>query len=185
MIKLIVGLGNPGDKYAKTRHNIGFEIVDRLAAEPWKKEDKFSAEVSQVTIGDVKHTLLKPHTFMNNSGQAVASYARYFNILPEEIVLIYDEFAIPLGKIRVRVGGGNGGHNGVKSVTESLNSDQFVRVRTGIGSETKTPLEDFVLSSFHPSEQRTVDEMIGKGVETVKLILTEGIDLYLSKHHEG
>lgn len=185
MIKLIVGLGNPGDKYVKTRHNIGFEVVDRLASEPWKKEDKFQAEVSQVTIGSVKYTLLKPHTFMNNSGQAVAAYARYFDIQPSEIVLIYDEFAIPLGKIRVRVGGSAGGHNGVKSILEALDSDQFVRVRIGIGTQTDMSLEDFVLSPFHASEVRTVGEIIEKGVETVKLIVTEGIELYLSKHHEG
>ena len=189
-MKLLVGLGNPGTKYAQTRHNLGFVVLDQLANrsedqnEKWKKEEKFQSEVFNYTLNAKPFTLLKPHTFMNNSGKAVQSYASYYKIDPQDIAVIYDDIDLPTGKLRVRFGGNAGGHRGVQSIIDSLGTDEFLRIRLGIGvDEQPTPTEDFVLSSFQPSEEKEVRKMIDNAVEAVELLIENGIEKYLSTFH--
>lgn len=189
-MKLLVGLGNPGERYAQTRHNLGFMVLGRLAdknedrKEAWKNDEKFQSELFSYTLNHIPYTLLKPQTFMNNSGKAVQAYASYYKIEPKDIALVYDDLDIPVGSIRVRIGGSAGGHNGVKSVIEHLGTDEFMRIRLGIGSETQyLPAEEFVLSSFHPSEKKEIEKMVKKAAEDIKLIMENGVEKYLSTHH--
>lgn len=191
-MKLIVGLGNPGDKYFNTRHNLGFMVTTALlqkyaldSSTFWENSPKHHAVVQTISIKDRTITLLQPHTFMNNSGQAVSSYARCFNIKPEEILVIYDDVALPLGKIRVRIDGSAGGHNGVQSIIDSLGTDHFLRMRLGIGAtDTQMPLENYVLAPFTEAESKIVREMVEKSTKDVELIVENGIEKYLSTYHE-
>lgn len=161
-IKLIVGLGNPSDKYKNTRHNIGFMAIDLIAkesqAQMWKQN--FNGLSTEATIGNQKVILLKPMTYMNNSGVSVQSCANFYKILPEEILVIHDELDIPLCKIKTKIGGGNGGHNGIKSI-ESRIGKEFHRLRIGIGRpEHKDQVSDYVLSNFSSTEMEHVNTIL-------------------------
>ncbi len=194
-MKLIVGLGNPGGEYEDTRHNIGYMVVDKLAREigreslKWIEDSKRQALVAKV--GEV--ILVKPVTFMNHSGIAVAGLANFYKIKPEEIWVIHDDIDLPLGKIRIRQGGGTAGHNGLESIIKHLGSDAFLRVRLGIGRgredikrNTNQNLShqaviDFVLSRFTQSEAGSLKKLIKYGVEAVRLILKDGIDKAMNR----
>ena len=147
-MKLIVGLGNPGDKYSQTRHNIGFMVVDRLAREigqsalVWTEETKHKALVAKT--GEIM--LAKPLTFVNNVGISVKSIVDYYHVAPEDVWVIHDDIDLPIGKIRIRQSGGTGGHHGIESVLAAVKTDQFVRFRLGIGRGKN--VIDFVLSKF-------------------------------------
>jgi PTH1 family peptidyl-tRNA hydrolase len=188
-MKLIVGLGNPGENYANTRHNLGFMVLDRLAEKShtpstWKKDSKFESDCYTFTSDNKSYTLLKPQTFMNNSGKSVGSFANYYKVAPQDIAVVYDDLDIPLGSLRVRIGGSAGGHNGVKSIMQHLGTDEFMRIRVGIGiSDQYLPSEEFVLETFHPSEKKAVEKMIKKTVEDIQLIIENGIEKYMSTHH--
>ncbi len=194
-MKLIVGLGNPGEKYNNSRHNVGFNVMDHLLQKTeklketfWEDEKKFKALIKEVIVDDEKITLMKPLTFMNLSGEAVSKYATYFKISPENICVIHDELDLPLGKIRVRFGGSGGGNNGVTSIIESLNTDKFLRIRCGIGKEARLhnphDTSDYVLGSFEAHEHGKVKTMIKHAVKEVLLIQKHGIDLYMSKYNK-
>lgn len=190
-MKLLVGLGNPGSKYAQTRHNLGFVVTNALVQKhsdqndnQWKNSKKHHALIKQITINNQEITLMQPHTFMNNSGEAVQSYAQYFKINTQDIFVIYDDLALPIGKLRVRLGGSAGGHKGVQSVIDHLGTDEFLRIRLGIGVEEQPmPTEEFVLAPFSAGEERTIRSMIDRTVEAVELIMENGIEKYLSTHH--
>lgn len=134
-MKIIVGLGNPGNEYAKTRHNVGFMLVDALAEHLninlWK--DKFNAQIAEGRIGTEKILLVKPQTYMNNSGEAVGPLMRWYKVTPEDIIVAHDDMDIPAGTIRIRKKGSSGGHNGIKSLIAHLGSENFPRVRLGVG----------------------------------------------------
>lgn len=135
-LKLIVGLGNPGPEYTFTRHNAGFWLVDEMAARwraPWQSEKKFYGEVARARAPEGEVWLLKPQTFMNLSGQAVLALAHFYRIPPEEILVIHDEMDLPCGTAKLKKGGGNGGHNGLKDIQAKLSSPEFWRLRIGIG----------------------------------------------------
>lgn len=160
---LVAGLGNPGSKYAHNRHNIGFLAADRLAdsfrAGPWSK--KFQGEVCEARLKDDRLFLLKPHTFMNLSGESVAAAARFYKIAPENVIVFYDELDLPIGKLRVKQGGGHGGHNGLKSIDAHLGNDYW-RVRIGIGRpEHKDAVTHYVLGDFSKTEWEIQDKMLG------------------------
>ena len=198
-MKLLVGLGNPGDKYEKTRHNLGFVALDHLLRKIenlqnsfWDEEKKIKSLTKKVNIKNSPALLLKPLTFMNESGTAVAAASSYYKINPEDIVLIHDDLDLPLGKIRVRFGGGHGGHKGVESVINHLNTDKFLRIRLGIGhphhhegklktGKSHIAVEDYVLSVFSSSDKGKVKTMTSQVVKIVDQIMEHGIDLYLSK----
>ena len=186
-MKLIVGLGNPGEKYNKTRHNFGFELLEEFRKknnlEQWSNEAKFKAEI--IKIGQ-DLILARPQTFVNQSGQAVSALANFYKIDPEDIIIIHDDLDLPLGKIKVRIGGSGGGHHGVESVIKDLGTDQFVRVRLGIGNEKSHSgehkrisfrAEEFVLEQFISKEKSEVKQMIRQGIKALEIIFDKGIEV--------
>ncbi|HEY8098952.1 MAG TPA: aminoacyl-tRNA hydrolase, partial [Methylobacter sp.] len=156
MIKLIVGLGNPGRQYEKTRHNAGFLFLDRLVFESnctWVSESKFDGLVAEVGMAESKVLLLKPGTFMNRSGQAVGKVARYYKLAPEEILVVHDELDFDVGVVRLKKDGGHAGHNGLRDIISHLGSKEFYRLRIGIGRPSVGKVvADFVLSSPSSTE---------------------------------
>ncbi|WP_264474482.1 aminoacyl-tRNA hydrolase [Leeia speluncae] len=174
-IKLIVGLGNPGNEYESTRHNAGFWWVDQLARKgggTMRVEGKFSGEVARVKLADEETWLQKPMTFMNRSGQAVGSLAKFYKITPEEILVVHDELDIPPGSIKLKQGGGHGGHNGLKDIIAHLGSPNFWRLRVGIGHPgDKSQVANFVLKAPTLNEQIEID----KSLDAATSVLTEVI----------
>lgn len=173
---LIVGLGNPGDNYARTRHNVGFRAIDSLAKTLGVKVDraKFRGLYGQAAYNGMKLILLKPQTFMNESGLSVMDAARFYKLPPEHILVIFDDISLDVGRLRVRADGSAGGHNGIKSVIGGLNSQSFPRVKIGVGAKPHPDydLAAWVLSSFTPSEEKllapTVDAAASAALEVVK-----------------
>jgi len=177
-MKLVVGLGNPGEEYKNTRHNIGFEIVDNITEAAWKLNKKFNAEISEEKIGREKIIFLKPQTFMNNSGRAVAAAACFYKIKPADILVIHDDIDLPLGKIRIKKDGSSGGHRGVQSIVEALGTENFIRLKIGVAPETRPKNFDaanFVLKKFGKAEEKTLREANKKATEVAALILSEDI----------
>lgn len=184
-MKLIVGLGNPGEQYIGSRHNLGFYVLDEFArkinAGDWQMEDKFKSEI-------IKYEgliLLRPQTFMNNSGLAVSRVATFFKIDPEEILIIHDELDLPVGHLKIRLGGAAAGHHGVESVIEKLGTDKFARLRLGIGNQKAISgehkqisfnAEHFVLEPFTQSEQSQVKKLAKRGIKALELILEKGLE---------
>jgi peptidyl-tRNA hydrolase, PTH1 family len=194
-MKLIVGLGNPGDQYKDTRHNIGFMVVDKLAHElgreslTWEQNKSLNASIAKV--GEV--LLMKPMTFMNNSGIAVKKVLDYFKINPEDMWVIHDDIDLPIGKVRIRLGGASAGHNGMESVMKYVGTDKFVRFRLGIGRGKEANIKNtdqnlrhrsvihFVLSHFTQSEAGSLKHLVKHGVEAVRIALTDGIDKAMNR----
>lgn len=176
-IKLVVGLGNPGTEYEGTRHNIGFELVDRLAAESdskWSRERKFRAKVTKSGNGVI---LAKPLTFMNLSGNAVARLGRFYKLLPHQILVVYDDLDLPIGKIRFRKDGSSGGHNGIKSIIEFLSTKNFPRLKLGIGAaDQNATVIGHVLGKFSKNEQEELEKVLAIAVDGVNCALSEGMD---------
>lgn len=182
---LIVGLGNPGAKYDKTRHNVGFRAVD-LLAERWEFghfDTRFEGELGKGRAHGKQVMLLKPQTFMNLSGASVAACANFHKIAPSDIWIVHDDLDLPIGKLRIRVGGSSGGHNGVASVIERLGSPEFTRFRLGIGRPTtQLPIEDYVVQPFGPDEKSSAQEMVERAADAVEAALkddlTRAMNLY-------
>ncbi|MEA2113361.1 MAG: aminoacyl-tRNA hydrolase [Patescibacteria group bacterium] len=176
-MKLIVGLGNPGIQYNKTRHNLGWRVVERLARElgivNWKMEMRFNAFIAKAFLNGEKIIFAKPQTFMNNSGIAVKSIADYYKIPSEEILVIHDEIDLPLGEIKIQKNRGAAGHNGVQSVIDHLKTKNFTRMRLGIKpAEEKTlETEKFVLQNFTAEEEEIVREEIKRAVQVIRTAL--------------
>jgi len=165
VIKLIVGLGNPGQQYQKTRHNAGFLFLDRLASELgvfWVSQSKFQCSLAEANIGNTSVMLLKPTTFMNRSGESVGKVARYYKVMPEEILVVHDELDFNPGVLRLKISGGHAGHNGLRDIISHLGSNEFYRLRIGIGRpDQKQDVANFVLSQ--PTKLES--EMIGSAIE--------------------
>ena len=180
---LIVGLGNPGEKYAKTRHNLGFMVLDELAREmlslaktKWQENKKFNSQF--IGIGP-QAILVKPQTMMNASGFAVAKMANFYHIEPAQIWVVHDDADLPLGRIKIRLGGGSGGHRGIDSIIEQLGTDKFIRFRLGIGKvdiKKDRLLEKYVLENFTSNEVNKVRQMIKKAMTAIKLALAEDLE---------
>lgn len=173
MAFLLIGLGNPGKDYASNRHNIGFMVVDAIAerykCRDWSK--KFRGLVSEGEIDGEKVYLLKPQTYMNLSGESAGEMARFYKIPPGDIIAIHDELDLPPGKLRVKVGGGNGGHNGLESLTQHLGAD-YKRVRVGIGHPgDKDRVADYVLSDFAKAERPLMNQMVDEIAKYAPLLL--------------
>ena len=181
---LVVGLGNPGDKYSSTRHNIGFMVADELANRFKGKfsSHKYRALVSEVRLGvgseAPKLIIVKPSTYMNDSGNAVAPLAKYFNTAPQQIIAIHDELDIPFNAIRVKLGGGDNGHNGLKSLTQSLSTPDYFRIRVGIGRPT-TPQDtaDYVLDNFSKAERSVVPDLAMRACDAIESLVTKGLEI--------
>ncbi|MCR5485694.1 MAG: aminoacyl-tRNA hydrolase [Clostridiales bacterium] len=172
---MIVGLGNPGEKYEFTRHNTGFLCVDYLAMknDVKIKKLKFKSLYCDVSLGGRRCLLMKPQTFMNNSGEAVRDAAEFYKIPPEKIIVIFDDISLPCGKMRIRRKGTDGGHNGIKSIIYHLKSDNFPRIKVGIGEKPSPEWElaDWVLSNFKKDELLTLKETAEKVCSAAELIV--------------
>lgn len=192
-MKLILGLGNPGEKYENTRHNLGYKALDKILEEfePvkktfWEEEKKLKSLVKKVDFEGNPLLLAKPTTFMNLSGEAASAILNYYKIDSSDMTVIYDDIDIPFGNIRVRFGGASGGHNGVNSIINSLNSDQFLRLRLGIGRDRQKTHDtsDYVLGSISSAEKGKTQSMLKETVKNVELILKHGLEEYMSRYNK-
>lgn len=181
---LIVGLGNPEEEYSKTRHNMGFNTINKLSQQYNidVKQNKFQALCGSGIIEKEKVILLKPQTYMNLSGESIKEVVNFYNIEPKEIIVIYDDIDIEKGKIKLRKKGGAGSHNGMKSVVEELNTTDFARIRVGIGQpEFKSDMINYVIGKVPEDEQKILKEGTHKAAEAVEEILKNGIDIAMNK----
>ena len=173
-IRLIAGLGNPGPEYTGTRHNIGFMVVDHLAAQfgsTWEKSTKWDALISK----HANTLLAKPMSFMNRSGYPLVAIAQFYKIAPPEILVVLDDLALPLGRIRIRPGGGSGGHNGLESIILQFGTEEIPRLRVGIGAAPVEASVDYVLGRFFEEERPLVKSAIERGVEAIKCAVDNGV----------
>ncbi|NMM25983.1 MAG: aminoacyl-tRNA hydrolase [Glaciimonas sp.] len=177
-IRLIVGLGNPGPEYEQTRHNAGFWLLDNLANSVahcrLQRESRFNALVAKTSVAGQEVWLLEPQTFMNRSGQSVGGLARFYKILPEEVLVVHDELDIAPGLAKIKKGGSSGGHNGLKDISAALGSQDYWRLRIGIGHPRALNLQqdvvDFVLHRPRKEEQILIDEAIAKSIDVIPLL---------------
>jgi PTH1 family peptidyl-tRNA hydrolase len=201
-MKLVVGLGNPGDKYENTRHNVGFMILDHFLKDyssmiqaSWSKNDKLKSEIAvvdwQPKEGKMERVILaKPQTYMNNSGMAVQLIAAFYKIRPEDIWIVNDELDLPLGSMKIRFGGAAAGHHGVESVIDKLGTDKFWRFRMGIGhegphneheSKPVGDVEDYVLGIFSGKEKGKAKDLLKHGYESLEFALEKGIEKAMNR----
>jgi PTH1 family peptidyl-tRNA hydrolase len=173
-----VGLGNPGREYRETRHNVGFMVVDEVARRHGAGfRSKFSGELADARIDGCRAALLKPLTYMNESGRSVAPAARFFKVALEDILVVHDEVDLAPGRLQARAGGGLGGHNGLRSLVAQLGSDAFLRLRVGVGRPGRgdpRPVADFVLSAFEPADD--ADAIVARAADAVEAVLREGLE---------
>lgn len=189
-MNIIVGLGNPGTKYKYSRHNVGFRVLDQFTFkignhnQKWKT--KFLAHILHSTYREQDLILVKPQTYMNLSGNAVKEIMAYYRISPEQLLVIYDDFHLPLGKIRIRRQGSSGGHHGIDSIIKSIGSAEFSRLRIGIGNEgllANLDYADFVLTSFLPEEVKLLENAITYAVQAIEDILFKGLAFAMGEYN--
>ncbi len=175
---LVVGLGNPGREYARNRHNVGYLVVDELARRhggTWRS--KFSGQVAEIRLDGHKVALLKPETYMNESGRSVGAAARFFKLEPDAVLVVHDEGDFDLGRVELKVGGGLGGHNGLRSLAQHLKTQDFLRLRIGVGRPERgdpRPLADYVLSDFDPHDD--AEALIARAADAVETLDAEGVE---------
>lgn len=184
---LIAGLGNPGPRYQATRHNLGFRVIDEIARKCGLADsafrERFHGEVASARLDGEELLLLRPHTFMNESGRSVQAACAFYKIKPSELIVAHDELDLPFSDLRLKKGGGDGGNRGIRSVTGALGPD-YVRIRLGIGRpppDFRGDPADFVLQAFPPIEQPEVEKMLGRAVEAVSLLLSLGLDKAMNR----
>jgi len=185
---LVVGLGNPGDEYARTRHNVGAEVVEILARRHGgrlRKARRERATVDEVRVDGRRVALAVPLTYMNDSGHAVGSLARRFEVTPERIVIVHDELDLPPAVLRVKAGGGLAGHNGLRSIKQHLRTDEFLRVRIGVGKPlSKERGADHVLDRFGKRERAEIDVTLEEAADAVEVIATEGVAAAMNRYNK-
>ena len=176
-MKLIVGLGNPGPQYRDTRHNVGFWVIDELARR-WQLSDGWRERDDALFVRKPGNAILvKPLTFMNHSGFAVSRLRQFFQIEPVDMLVVVDEVALPLGRLRARARGSDGGHNGLRSISEQLGNTEFSRLRVGIGrGDARRDLADHVLSKFDPDERDTIAAAVQRAADAAEMFVSEGIE---------
>ncbi|XVU24842.1 aminoacyl-tRNA hydrolase [Actinoplanes sp. CA-054009] len=188
---LVVGLGNPGKEYAGNRHNVGFMVADLLASRVGAKfgrSKRAHGEVAEgrLGFGGPKLVLVKPLTFMNLSGNAVVSLAQFFKVPVSNVIAVHDELDVPFGQVRAKRGGGEGGHNGLRSMSKSLSSKEYARVRFGVGRPPgRQDPADYVLSDFSGVERKELDFLIDRAADVVEAIVLEGVEWAQNKYHGG
>ncbi len=181
---LVVGLGNPGEEYARTRHNVGAEVVELLAARHGAKlkKGKERARVDQVRVGGKLIALAIPLTYMNDSGESVGLLARRYGVEPEQVVIVHDELDLPVAALKIKSGGGLAGHNGLRSIKAHLHSDAFQRVRIGVGKPvSKERGADHVLNRFGKRERAEIDVTIEQAADAVETIAADGVDAAMNR----
>ncbi len=184
---LIVGLGNPGDKYEGTRHNVGFMVADELGERgrfPIQRL-KYKALTNTAAIGGQGALVMKPTTYMNLSGEAVGEAAKFYKIAPDRVLVISDDVDLPLGKLRIRTGGSAGGHNGLKSIIQHLGSDQFPRLKVGVGEKPHPgyDMADWVLSRFQGEDRKVMDEAVKRAADAVECFLRDGPQKAMNRYN--
>lgn len=188
MVQLIVGLGNPGQQYAQTRHNCGFMVVETLAQRwhiPLKPDRRFQGRWAEVMLPSGKVRLLCPDTYMNRSGQSVRSLLDWFKLDPSQVLVVYDDMAIPFGRLRLRPNGSAGGHNGIKSVIEHLGGKNWPRLRVGVGSpnESQGDVIGHVLGGFSPAEQKQLRTVLDTAADSIQLLLKDGLEPAMNRYN--
>ena len=187
-MKIVVGLGNPGPKYAGTRHNVGFEVVEYLAAAPsvgpWRAS-RFQALVAEAKEGGEAVLLVKPETFMNLSGRAVRAVLDFYKLTPADLLVVSDDIALPLGKLRARAKGSHGGQNGLRDIQQQLGTDEYPRLRVGVGSPGGGDAADYVLGRFRPTERAAVDEAVAKAAQAVLVWVRQGLEACMNAANAG
>ena len=177
---MIAGLGNPGKEYERNRHNVGFRVMEILARQWNTSVDrlKFQALTRQISVDGKKLLLVQPQTYMNASGAAVSALATYYKIPPERILVIFDDIYLPVGRIRVRQGGSAGGHNGMKSIIQSLGTDQFPRIKVGVGEKPNPDydLADWVLSNFSAQEEKDLAPALENAAAAAAILIDQGVE---------
>jgi PTH1 family peptidyl-tRNA hydrolase len=175
---LVVGLGNPGREYARNRHNVGHLVVDELARRhdgSWKS--KFDGQIAEIRLDGHKVALLKPETYMNDSGIAVSGATRFYKLEPSEVLVVHDEGDFDLGRLELKVGGGLSGHNGLRSIAQHLKTPEFLRLRVGVGRPERgdpRPLADYVLSNFEPHDD--ADTLVARAADAVEQLDADGLE---------
>jgi PTH1 family peptidyl-tRNA hydrolase len=175
---LVAGLGNPGREYERTRHNAGWLVLDELARRhggSWRS--KFSGSLAEVRLGELRLALLKPETYMNESGRSVGAAARFFKVPPEQVLVVHDDVDLEAGRLQARSGGGLAGHNGLRSLAQHLGSQDFLRLRIGVGRPGRgdpRSVSDWVLAKFEPEED--ADALVARAADAVELMATEGLE---------
>jgi len=183
---LVVGLGNPGREHARNRHNVGWMVVDELARRngaAWR--GKFSGQLAEVRIDEHRVALLKPETFMNLSGRSVGAAAKFFKVEPDAVLVVHDESDLESGRLQARSGGGLAGHNGLRSIAQHLGTQDFLRLRVGVGRPgrgDRRPLADYVLANFEPTDD--ADGLIGRAADAVETLDAEGLDAAQRKFND-
>jgi peptidyl-tRNA hydrolase, PTH1 family len=182
---LVAGLGNPGREYAHHRHNVGWMVVDELARRHGASfRGKFTGQLTETRIDDRRVALLKPETYMNASGRSVGAAARFFKVAPEAVLVVHDEGDFDLGRIQARSGGGLAGHNGLRSVTQHLGTQDFLRLRIGVGRPERgdpRPLADYVLSDFEPHDD--AEAIVARAADAVETVVREGLEAAQSRYN--
>jgi peptidyl-tRNA hydrolase, PTH1 family len=188
---LVVGLGNPGKEYAANRHNVGFLVADLLASRigaKFGRSKRSHADVAEgrLGFGGPKLILVKPLTYMNLSGAPVSQVAQFFKVPLENVIAVHDELDVPFGQVRVKRGGGEGGHNGLRSMSKSLATKEYARVRFGIGRPPgRQDPADYVLSDFGGAERKELDFLVDRAADVVEAVVTEGVEWAQNKYHGG
>jgi PTH1 family peptidyl-tRNA hydrolase len=181
--KLVVGLGNPGGKYAGTRHNVGYAVVDSLAESPraGPSQGRFQGQVAELIEEPHKVLLVKPETFMNLSGRCVRQLVDFYQVPLEDLLVVCDDINLPLGKIRARARGTHGGHNGLRDIQNHLGTTEYARLRIGVGTPDEDDAVDHVLGRFRPGERPVIEEALQKAVQAVIVWVHQGIDACMNQ----
>jgi PTH1 family peptidyl-tRNA hydrolase len=175
---LVVGLGNPGREYARNRHNVGFMVLDELVRRhggSWR--GKFSGQLTDIRVDGARVALLKPETYMNESGRSVSAAAGFYKVEPQDVLVVHDEGDLEVGRIQARLGGGLAGHNGLRSIAQHLKTQDFLRVRAGVGRPERgdrRPLADYVLADFEPHDD--AEAIVARAADAVESVVTSGLD---------
>jgi len=185
-MKVVVGLGNPGSKYHGTRHNVGFAVVDSLASGPGARrvQSRFQAQVCEVIEGNDKILLVKPETFMNLSGRCVRQVVDFYQLELSDLLVICDDMALPLGKLRFRAKGTHGGHNGLRDIQNHLGTTEYARLRIGVDSPQDEAI-DHVLGRFKPSERPVIEDAVGLAAQAVIVWVRQGIQVSMNQFNGG
>jgi len=182
---LVAGLGNPGREYERTRHNVGWLVADELARRHGGSfRSKFSGRLAETRLDGLRLALLKPETYMNESGRSLAAAARFFKVEPPALLVVHDDVDLEAGRLQARLGGGLAGHNGLRSIAQALSTQQFLRLRIGVGRPgrgDRRPVADYVLSPFEPDED--VDELVSRSADAVESLARDGLERTQSRYN--
>lgn len=184
---LIVGLGNPGPEYAHTRHNVGFDVIDLICQQEKAKltTRKHRAVYGPVRVAETEVVLMKPLTYMNLSGQAISPLLRELGLKPDKLLIITDDLDLPTGKIRIRAKGSHGGHNGHRSIQSTLATQDYPRIKIGIGKASDKPTVDHVLTRFNPDDQAVINDVFDTCIRAVEKIVTDGVLIAMNEFNGG